>query len=222
MKIKLHHEHPWDVSPTEAVSIQKKLAGQVKSSPLPAPPRTLAGVDVSIQQNTAIAAIVVIDTEQLNVLDRAVHKMTVPFPYIPGLLSFREMPAILPALEKLSLWPDLFLTDSQGIAHPRRFGLACHLGVMLDHPCFGVAKTRFIGTSALLGVEKGSMQPLFDKEERIGTVVRTRSRIKPVYVSIGHRITLHEAEALTLALCPKYKIPEPLRLAHNLSYTTNP
>ena len=139
------------------------------------------------------------------------------FPYIPGLLSFREMPAILPALEKLSIWPDVFMTDSQGLAHPRRFGLACHLGVMLNMPAFGVAKTRFIGRYKEPGLEKGSQCPLEDKGEIIGSVVRTRSKVKPVFVSLGHLTTLEDAVRLTFTSTTKYKIPEPTRLAHKLS-----
>ena len=140
-----------------------------------------------------------------------------PFPYIPGLLSFREMPAILPALAQLDTVPDVFMTDSQGLAHPRRFGLACHLGVWLSRPCFGVAKTRFIGEHAPLGPNKGDLVDLVDKEQVIGSVIRTRSNVKPVYVSIGHRITHQEAIELTLGSTTRYKIPEPTRLAHKIS-----
>jgi deoxyribonuclease V len=154
------------------------------------------------------------------VIDRVIYRAEVPFPYISGLLSFREMPVILPALEKLSAWPDVLVTDSQGLAHPRRMGLACHLGVMIDWPTFGVAKTRLTGHFGDLGVEKGSRADLIHKDERIGVVLRTRKNIKPVYVSIGHRITLEEAVALTLACAPRYKIPEPTRQAHHLSRET--
>ena len=136
---------------------------------------------------------------------------------MPGLLSFREIPVILPALEKLTVRPDLLMTDSQGRAHPRRLGLGCHLGVMLDWPTLGVAKSRLTGRFGALGEAKGSRADLVHKGEVVGVALRTRANVKPVYVSVGHRITLDEAVALTLRCCPKYKIPEPTRQAHRLS-----
>lgn len=217
MHFDLHHAHRWDVTPKEAVGIQRALAAQVRQEPLPRPVETIAGVDVSIRGNLAQAAIVVLRVPGLDPIDRAVWRAEVPFPYVPGLLSFREMPVILPALERLSVRPDVLMTDSQGLAHPRRFGLACHLGVLLDRPALGVAKTRFIGTFDPLAPDKGSQAVLYDKDEVIGTVLRTRTGVKPVFVSVGHRITLAEAVALTLACAPRYKIPEPTRQAHLLS-----
>ena len=214
-----HHAHSWQVTPKEAIAIQRDLAGKVRAEPLSGPVKTIAGVDVSIRGDRFQTAIVVVTLPDLRVIDKVVWSGDVPFPYIPGLLSFREMPAILPALEKLSVKPDVFMTDSQGIAHPRRFGLACHLGVMLDRPAFGVAKTRLTGHFVDPLPEKGNATPLEDKGEVIGTVLRTRTNIKPVYVSIGHRISLDEAVRLTMACCPRYKIPEPTRLAHTLSKT---
>ena len=142
------------------------------------------------------------------------------FPYISGLLSFREMPAILPALEQLAVVPDVFMTDSQGLAHPRRFGLACHLGIVLERPAFGVAKTRLTGEYDEPALYKQAKSPLYASKNRIevlGSVVRTRPRVKPVFVSIGHRITLDEAVALTLQSTTRYRLPEPTRLAHRLS-----
>ena len=220
MKINIAHPHRWDVSPAEAIRIQQDLAGLVRHEPLAAEPGTIAGVDVSIRGDRARTAIVVVSMPDLAVVDQTTWEGDVPFPYIPGLLSFREMPCILPALEALQVWPDVFMTDSQGIAHPRRFGLACHLGVVLDWPAFGVAKSRLCGVYKEPGVKKGSRAALTDRDEPIGTVLRTRDRTHPVYVSVGHRITLAEAERLTLACCPRYKIPEPTRLAHALSYRT--
>ncbi len=219
MPFPLHHAHSWQVTPKEAIAIQRDLAGKVRAEPLASTVKTIEGVDVSIRGDRFQTAIVVVSLPDLRVIDEVVWRGEVPFPYIPGLLSFREMPAILPALEKLSAAPDVFMTDSQGIAHPRRFGLACHLGVMLDRPAFGVAKTRLTGQFGKLPSEKGGITPLEDKGEIIGAVLRTRINIKPVYVSIGHRITLEEATRLTLACCPRYKIPEPTRLAHTLSKT---
>ena len=217
MQPTLHHAHPWDVSPKEAVKIQRSLAGEVQVEPLARDVKHIAGVDVSVRGDKFQTAITVLNLASLEVVDEAVWRGNVPFPYIPGLLSFREMPAILPALEKLSIWPDVFMTDSQGLAHPRRFGLACHLGVMLDMPAFGVAKTRFIGRYKEPGLEKGSKSLLEDKGEIIGQVIRTRTNVKPVFVSLGHRVTLEDAVRLTLASTTKYKIPEPTRLAHKLS-----
>ena len=209
--------HPWDVTPSEAIATQKRLAHEVRAEPLPEPPETIAGIDVSIRGDLAQAAISVVRLADLETIDEAIYRCDVPFPYVPGLLSFREMPALLPALERMTVTPDVLMTDSQGLAHPRRMGLACHLGVLLDRPAFGVAKSRLTGRYEEPAPEKGSRAPLMDGDERIGTVLRTRTNVKPVYVSIGHRITLEEAEALTLRCCPRYKIPEPTRRAHHLS-----
>ncbi|RMF55460.1 MAG: endonuclease V [Bacteroidetes bacterium] len=217
MPVKLHAPHPWEVSPAEAVAIQRGLAGRVRIEPLVRPPETLAGIDVSVRGREVQAAIVVLTYPALEVCDEAVWRGLVAFPYVAGLLSFREIPAILPALEGLRVWPDVFVTDSQGIAHPRRMGLAAHLGVLLDHPTFGVAKTRLCGTHDEPGPEKGAVAWLRDGEEVIGAVVRTRTGVRPVYVSIGHRITLPEAVALTLASAPRFRLPEPTRRAHHLS-----
>ena len=217
MQFSIHHAHPWDVSPREAVAIQRKLAAAVRPAPLEKPVETVAGIDVSIRGDLAQAAIVVLSFPDLEVIDQAIYRAEVPFPYIPGLLSFREMPVILPALEQLSVRPDVLMTDSQGRAHPRRMGLACHLGVLLDWPTLGVAKTRLTGHFDALGEEKGSRAPLVHQGEVVGVALRTRTGIKPVYVSIGHRITLDESIALALACAPRYKIPEPTRQAHHLS-----
>ncbi len=225
MHVELHHAHDWDVTPKEAVQIQRRLAAHVLAEPLEASlgrpveaVETVAGVDVSIRKGRAQAAISVLRLPELEVVDEATCRAEVPFPYVPGLLSFREVPVILPALERLSVRPDVFMCDSQGLAHPRRFGLACHVGVLLDHPALGVAKSRLTGhPSGELAEEKGAHVPLVDKGEIVGALVRTRTRVNPVYVSIGHRITLEEAVALTLRCSPRYKIPEPTRAAHTLS-----
>ena len=209
--------HRWNVSPKQAITIQKALAAKVRTETLQTPVRHIAGVDVSIRGDRYQTAIAVISYPELELIEQVTSQGDVPFPYIPGLLSFREMPAILPALAELNTVPDVFMTDSQGLAHPRRFGLACHLGVWLGRPCFGVAKKRFIGNHAPLGLEKGELVDLFDKEQLIGAVIRTRSNVKPVYVSIGHRITLQQAIDLTLGSTTKYKIPEPTRIAHKIS-----
>lgn len=220
MQVSLHHRHAWDVTPTEAVRIQKRLADEVCATSLDASVETVAGIDVSIRGDTAQAAIAVLQLPDLAVIDSAIHRCNVPFPYVPGLLSFRETPAILPALEALTVRPGVLMTDSQGLAHPRRFGLACHLGVLLDCPALGVAKSRLTGEPAGdLGPEKGSRVPLVDDGEPVGALLRTRTDVNPVYVSIGHRMTLNDAVQITLACSPRYKIPEPTRQAHKLSRT---
>ncbi len=218
MEFMLHHAHPWDVSPREAVRIQKELAAEVEVLPLDGSVETVAGIDVSIRGDTAQAAVAVLRLPELEVVDEAVYRCDVPFPYVPGLLSFREMPAILPALERLATRPDVLMTDSQGLAHPRRFGLACHLGVVLDWPTLGVAKSLLTGRpQGELGAAKGSRVPLEHRGETVGVALRTRDRTNPVYVSIGHRMTLEDAVRLTLDCSPRYKIPEPTRRAHKLS-----
>lgn len=218
MALDLHHLHDWDVAPKEAVAIQRALAGRVRAEPLDAPVETVAGVDVSIRGDLAQAAIAVVRLPGFEVVDAAIHRAAVPFPYVPGLLSFREVPVLLPALEQLQTWPDVFMCDSQGRAHPRRFGLACHLGVLLDHPALGVAKARLTGRPAgPLPAEKGAHVPLVDDGEVVGALVRTRTDVNPVYVSVGHRITLEACVELTLRCCPRYKIPVPTREAHALS-----
>jgi deoxyribonuclease V len=222
MHFDLHHAHAWDVTPKEAVAIQRDLADRVREMPLDGPVETVAGIDVSIRKDDAgtpfaQAAIAVLRLDDLTCTDQAIYRDAVPFPYVPGLLSFREVPVILPALEQLSVRPDVLMTDSQGRAHPRRMGLACHLGVLLDWPTVGVAKSKLTGAFDDLGTEKGSRAALVDRDEVVGVALRTRTDVKPVYVSVGHRVTLDDAIALTLRCSPKYKIPEPTRHAHRLS-----
>lgn len=220
MQIASQHDHPWSVTPKEGIRIQQQLANEVVPTPLTEPVETVAGIDVSIRDDTAQAAIAVLRLPELERVDQAIHRCDVPFPYVPGLLSFREMPALLPALEQLAVRPDVLMTDSQGLAHPRRFGLACHLGVLLNWPALGVAKSRLTGEPAGdLDVEKGAHVPLVDDGEQVGALLRTRTDVNPVYVSIGHRMTLDDAVRITLDCCPRYKIPEPTRHAHRLSRT---
>ncbi len=213
----LHHEHAWDLPPRDAAAVQGRLAGQLVESPLPTSIDAVAGVDVSVCSGRVRAAIVVLAPDGSRVLDHAVWEGDVCYPYVPGLLSFREIPAVIPALERLSVRPQVVLCDGHGRAHPRRFGLACHLGLLLDLPCFGVAKTRLVGTHDGPGRLRGSRSPLLDGDELLGTVVRTRTGVKPVFVSVGHRVTLGDAIDLTLALAPRYRLPEPTRLAHHVS-----
>ena len=219
MTLDLHHAHDWDVSPREAVAIQRQLEPLVREEPVDWDAvRTVAGLDVSVRGDRVRAAIVVLDVREMAVVDQSTWEGPVAFPYVPGLLSFREVPALLPALEQLQAVPDVLMLDAQGRAHPRRFGLACHLGVLLDRPALGVAKTLFVGRHGELGAAKGSGVELVDRGDVVGMAVRTREKVKPVFVSVGHRITLVQACQLTVRLAVKYKLPEPTRLAHRLSY----
>ena len=216
----LHHAHDWDVPPAEAVEIQRRLAPLVREAPIDFEAlRTVAGLDVSVREDRVRAAVVVYDVHAKAVVDQAIWEGPVAFPYVPGLLSFREVPAILPALERLRQLPDVYMLDAQGYSHPRRFGLACHLGVLLDAPALGVAKSILVGrVEGPLGEAKGSGAPLVHKGETVAVALRTRERVKPVYVSVGHRVTLRDAGRLALRLAERYKLPQPTHLAHRLSY----
>lgn len=217
LKLSLHHAHSWDVTPSEAIAIQQRLAEWVQETPLAETPQFVAGVDMSVRGDQARASVVVLQLPDLSVIDHAIWEEAVRFPYVPGLLSFREVPAVLAALDRLRQQPDLILTDSQGRAHPRRLGLACHLGVLLDRPTIGVAKSRLTGQAEEPPDEQGSYTPLMDRGEQVGVVLRTRSGVRPVYVSVGNRITLDESIAWVLRLTTRYRLPEPARLAHHLS-----
>lgn len=218
--VTLHHAHRWDLTPTEAVALQRELAPLVRETPLDLDAvRTVAGLDVSVRDDRVRAAVVVYDVRERVVVDHAIWEGPTPFPYVPGLLSFREVPAILPALEQLTALPDVYMLDAQGLAHPRRFGLACHLGVLLDAPALGVAKSILVGrVEGALGEAKGSTAPLVHRGERVGQALRTRAGVKPVYVSAGHRIALGDATALAGRLAERWKLPQPTHLAHRLSY----
>ncbi len=221
--------HDWDLTPKEAIALQTKLARRViRSDRLgPAGKRglaTVAGVDIAFADGgrTTRAALVVLSLPDLAVVETALAMCPTRFPYVPGLLSFREVPAALEAFAQLAAPPSLVMCDAHGYAHPRRFGLACHLGLLLDIPTIGVAKSRLIGRHDEPGVTKGACTLLEDDgpagtPERVGAVLRTRARVKPVYVSIGHRVSLRTAIALTLACATRYRLPEPTRQADVLS-----
>ncbi len=211
--------HPWQVTPAEARAIQETLRGRVETVDRLPSIRHVAGVDVGFAPDgrTTRAAVVVLSYPALTPVDQAVARQPTAFPYVPGLLSFRELPAVLAAIEQLQILPDLYLCDGQGLAHPRRFGIACHLGVLLDAPAIGVAKTRLTGSHDEPPAEKGGWVPLLDGGEVIGAVVRTRSRVKPVYVSVGHRVSLETAVNFTLACTTHYRLPETTRQAHRLA-----
>ncbi|MCG8070392.1 MAG: deoxyribonuclease V [Candidatus Thiodiazotropha taylori] len=211
--------HPWNLIPKDAIALQKQLSSQVIQVDQMRNPQRIAGVDVGFEAAGKVtrAAIAILEFPSLQLVEQAIARVPTRFPYIPGLLSFREVPAILQAIEKLSCPPDLLLCDGQGLAHPRRFGLACHLGLLTDIPSIGVAKTRLIGTHEALSQKKGSWLPLIDRDEVIGAVVRSRSGVNPIYVSIGHRISLSSAVNYVLAATTHYKLPETTRAAHHLA-----
>lgn len=184
----------------------------------------VAGVDVGFQNNYQITqgAITILKFPELNLVESAIAQIPTTLPYIPGFLSFREIPAILAALKKIKITPDLIFCDGQGYAHPRRFGLACHLGVILDLPTIGVAKNLLIGKHQELDLNKGSWQPLIDQEEIIGAVVRSRTKVKPIYVSIGHKISLATAIEYVFQCLTKYRLPETTRYADKLASSKTP
>lgn len=200
----------------EAIALQKRWAGLVRQKRLDRPVRLVGGADVAFSSDgpRCIAAAVLMDYRTGVVLETAAAERALEFAYIPGLLSFREAPAVLAAVEKLSARPDVLLVDGQGLAHPRRFGLASHLGVALGLPTIGCAKSRLIGTHRQVGGRKGNRCQLKDGDEVIGSVVRTRDDIKCVYVSVGHLVTLAEAIRIVLACCGRYRLCEPIRHAH--------
>lgn len=207
--------HPWDVSPEEAVLIQQQLRARViRTGPMPEPGAIIVGVDVGFRGDVARAAAVAVRFPDLTPLSQAVAEVPVTFPYIPGLLAFREAPAILAALERLELEPHLLMVDGHGISHPRRMGIATHLGVYLDLPSIGCAKSKLWGRYEMPPDEPGAWTSLWDGEEVIGAVLRTQAGTSPVFVSIGHRISLENAIATVMACVRGHRLPEPTRLAH--------
>jgi deoxyribonuclease V len=208
--------HLWRVSTAEAMDIQRRLASQVVPEGSLGDVQYVAGADISVNtaERTGKGAVVVLSYPDLRPVEQSVAEVPLTFPYVPGLLSFREMPVLIEAFAKLSLRPDLLLADAQGLAHPRRFGLACHLGLLYDIPTIGCAKSRLCGEHDEVGPERGSRTALRDGAEVIGAVVRTRDDVKPLYISIGHRIGLEEAVEWVLRCCRGYRLPEPTRLAH--------
>jgi deoxyribonuclease V len=208
----------WNVTPKRAIAIQKMLADRVRIEPLAVPVRLVAGADVTYAtaKEACIAGIVVWDIERREVIETVVARRRSEFPYVPGLLSFREVPVVLAAVRRLKNTPDVFMLDAQGFAHPRRFGLACHFGVCVDRPSIGCAKSRLCGDHEGPASRRGARAPLMLDGEAIGTVLRTRDGVKCVYVSIGHRVTLDDAVRVVLACSGGYRLPEPTRLAHQL------
>jgi deoxyribonuclease V len=223
--------HNWNLSYSQAITLQKSLSGKVQMIELENQPKTIGGIDCTLSKDNQriIAVAVVLRTQPaqkdlwgpvesfgFEIIETADTVQKINFPYIPGLLSFREAPACIAAVEKLKNEPDAFVIDGQGLAHPRRFGLACHLGLFFDKPTIGCAKSRLTGSFEDPAPEKGAYSPLKDGEEIIGAVVRTRTNVEPVFVSVGNKCTLKDAIKITLDCTTKYRIPEPTRLAHQL------
>ena len=208
----------WDVSPKEAVTIQQKLRAKVQLRPIPHKVRRIGGVDLSynIGSDVVFAALVILDMESLQVIARSGVQDRMSFPYIPGLLSFREIPSLMKAWEQLDAEykPDVIMADGQGIAHPRRIGVATHLGLLTQTPTIGCAKNILVGTHNELGEQKGSVAEMIDKGERVGYALRTKNKVKPVYISPGHLISFEQSLHIALQCAGKYRIPEPTRQAH--------
>jgi deoxyribonuclease V len=213
------HRHDWELSPAAARELQLSLADRVEQGDRFGQIALVAGIDIGFEQAGRItrAAVAVLGLPELAMLESALARRPTRFPYVPGLLSFREIPAALEALAALRSTPDLLLCDGQGFAHPRRFGLACHLGWLLDVPAIGVAKSRLIGTFVEPGAARGAWSPLLDRDQTIGAALRSRTAVRPLFVSIGHRVGLASAVRLTLACTDRYRLPEPTRLAHQLA-----
>lgn len=217
--MEIHSLHAWDVSPQEAIAIQERLRPEIIRNDQLGLLRRVAGVDVDFDSGGTLtrAAVVVLSFPKLQLVDTSVAQRTTSFPYVPGLLSFREAPAALQALAGLRCSPDLLLYDGHGIAHPRRLGIASHLGLLTGLPSIGVAKSILVGEHAPVADQPGAWQPVVDQGEVIGAVLRTQPGKRPIYVSIGHRISLETAIALVLRCTGKYRLPEPTRQAHHLA-----
>jgi len=214
--VKVEILHSWQVSTAQALDIQLRLASQVSRSNEVATPRFIAGVDISVNraQGMATGAVVVLNYPELRLVETKIVNGELGFPYVPGLLSFREAPLTLAACQRLTLTPDLILVDGQGIAHPRRMGLASHLGLFLNTPTIGCAKSLLCGQHEEPGDELGSYTEVVDGGETIGAALRTKLGTKPIYVSIGHKVDLQAAIYWVLECCRGYRLPEPTRLAH--------
>lgn len=209
--------HSWDLSPQEASEVQSDLAAKVERQLRMGPVRHVAGIDVSVRDDVARAAVVILDFKGLDPIDYAIATRPVTFPYVPGLLAFREGPVVLDALERVTTTPDLLIFDGQGLAHPRRLGIASHIGLLVDMPAIGCAKSRLCGQHDEPGEEPGEYAFLVDKGEVIGAVLRTRRGVKPVYVSVGHRVDLATSIEYVSDCCRIYRLPETTRWAHRVA-----
>jgi deoxyribonuclease V len=213
--------HSWSVTPKEAIAIQRKLAARIWLESELKDIETIAGVDVGYNETReqAVAAIVVMRFPELEIIETVTASSKIKFPYVPGLLTFREGPVILVAIKKLKSVPDVFLFDGQGIAHPRQMGIAAHLGILLDQPTIGCAKSWLYGKGTSPLEKRGKFTYLYDKTDLnkiIGAILRTRDNVQPIYVSQGYKIRLQQAIEIVLSCSPRYRVPEPIRQAHSL------
>jgi deoxyribonuclease V len=211
--------HSWNLTPRAAIALQHRLRGRVVRLGRPRSLRYVAGADVGFERPRGLmrAAIAVLSFPDLALVDQAIARLPARFPYVPGLLSFREMPVLLAALSRLRVAPDVILYDGHGLAHPRRFGIASHLGVYCGIPTVGVAKSRLIGGHGQPPQRRGAWVPLRDRGETIGAVLRSRPHAAPIYVSIGHRLSLPAAVRLVMACTTRFRLPETTRWAHRLA-----
>ncbi|MFH0802970.1 MAG: endonuclease V [bacterium] len=215
--MKIRPLHDWVVSPREAIRIQQELRGRVRIEKFSGKPSLAAGADVHFRDGQAVAALVIVEYPSFLIVEQFIKKVPLKFPYVPGLLAFREGPALIEALSALASEPDVFFFDGQGLAHPRRMGLASHIGLFLDRPSLGCAKSLYIGQGGEPAAKRGSRRQLKDRGETIGVTLRTKDGVRPVYVSVGHRMDLASAIRLVLLFSKGYRIPEPLRIAHQLA-----
>lgn len=217
--MKISQRHAWPLTVEEAIAIQEQLRAEIITSDQLGTVNYVAGVDMGFEAEGTIsrAAVAVLSFPSLQLQESAIARRPTSFPYVPGFLSFREIPAVLDALEKINITPDLILCDGQGIAHPRRFGIACHLGLLVNMPTIGVAKSLLIGKHEEVPQERGNWQPLKHRGETIGAVLRTRTGTKPLYISSGHRVSLPTAIEYVLRCTPKYRLPETTRIADKLA-----
>lgn len=220
LNMKFYRDHAWPSTLEEAIAIQEKLRYEViTSDQLQEPIQYVAGVDMGFEADGTIsrAAVAVLSFPDLQVIETSLAHRPTTFPYVPGFLSFREIPAVLDALEKIKTIPDIILCDGNGIAHPRRLGIASHLGLLVDLPTIGVAKSRLLGKHEELSETRGNWQPLIHEGETIGAVLRSRTGVKPLYISSGHRVSLPTAIDYVLRCTPKYRLPETTRIADKLA-----
>lgn len=216
--MRVHHLHRWDVSYREAVAIQEELREKLilHDRYFPQEIRTIGGSDISYSKRNSLffAAVVILEYPSMNIIEEASIKEHVLFPYVPGLLSFREGPALIKAFERLHTTPDVVILDGQGVSHPRGIGLASHIGLLIDVPTIGCAKKRLVGQYDDVGPQKGDYADLMFNNRIVGAVVRTKEKVKPVFVSAGHKTSTEKAVEIVLSCCRGYRIPEPVRQAH--------
>lgn len=216
--MKFKHLHPWNLSPKQAVKIQNQLKRKIKLTKFLAKPKLIAGVDVAFKRGRALGVVVVMSLPEFKIIEYVQKKAKTSYPYIPGLLTFREGPVLEKCFKSLKNEPDLIIFDGQGIAHPRNMGLATHLGILLDKPTIGCAKTRLFGDYVEPKKLRGEFSYLLDNQKRkIGAVLRTQDNVRPVYVSPGYKIDILSAIRIILACTKKYRLPQPLRLAHQIT-----